>query len=163
VLRADLVRRIYAIKNRSYKKPISWIVADFKMAERFVEFSAKARELADNFWPGQLTLVLPLKKTYARIFGVSADASVGIRVSSCVIACEISRVLNSPIVATSANVSGASGCYSAQEAYAQFTLSPVKPDFAIDSGVLPNTPPTTIARVIDDKVEILRQGEIEIL
>lgn len=157
-----LVQRIYAIKDRLLAKPLSWIVADQKMAEEFVEFSEKTRELVDRFWPGGLTLVLPLKKKYARTLGSAADCCIGVRVSSFPLAREISRVLKAPIVATSANLSGNAECYSVEEAAAQFALGSLEPDFAIDCGVLPHTPPTTIARATGNKIDILRQGEVYI-
>ena len=156
----DLVRRIYSIKGRSFAKPLSWIVSDRKMAEDYVEFSEKARALAERLWPGGATLVLPLKKKYARIASAAADGCIGIRVSPHPFACEISRILQAPIVATSANVSGNGECYSIQEVSAQFANQVQKPDFAIDYGILPHTVPTTVARVLGDTVEVLRQGEI---
>src|SRR3990167_2776288 len=60
---AQLIERIYAIKGRARAKPLSWIVADIKMAERYVVFSRRAYILAKKYWPGALTMVLPAKGT----------------------------------------------------------------------------------------------------
>ncbi|MFH1712593.1 MAG: L-threonylcarbamoyladenylate synthase [Candidatus Jacksonbacteria bacterium] len=150
-LQPDLVKRIYQIKGRDFKKPVSWIVADIKMAKRYVKFSAKALNLAQKYWPGPLTLVLPSKRS---------SRLIALRVSSYPIAWQISKILNRPIIATSANVSGALNCYSAQETAKQFKNQEEKPDFIIDGGVLLNHLPTTTVQITGNQIKVLRQGGI---
>lgn len=149
VLQTDLVKRIYQIKGRDFKKPMSWIVANTKMAKRYVKFSAKALNLAQKYWPGPLTLVLPSKKS---------SRLIALRASSHPIAQKIVKKLNQPIISTSANLSGGSNCYSVKEVISQFKNQKFQPDFVIDGGDLPPCPPTTIALAIKGKIKILRQG-----
>lgn len=157
-----LVNRVYAIKGRLFTKPISWIVADMETAKRYAIFSVKARELAKRFWPGPLTLVLPLRKEYKELAALVRSDWVGLRVSSHPVAREISSRVNRPIVATSANVSGRGECYSVFETERQFSRQKEKPDIIIDSGALARVPPTTVVKVAEDNVEVLRQGVIKL-
>ena len=124
------------------------------MAKRYVNFSSRALGLAKKFWPGYLTLVLPSKRKQTEV--------IALRVSSHPMAQLIVKKLNKPIIATSANISGQSNCYSAQEVMAQFKNQKFLPDFIIDAGELLHCPPSTVAQVIGDRVEILRQGAIVI-
>ena len=56
----DAVARIYEVKGRPRFNPLIVHVSDLAMAERVGEFGPLARRLAEEFWPGPLTLVLPL-------------------------------------------------------------------------------------------------------
>lgn len=57
----EAVARIYETKGRPRFNPLIAHVCDMAMAERFAEFSPLARLLAEAFWPGPLTMVLPHK------------------------------------------------------------------------------------------------------
>lgn len=149
-LQTDLVKRIYQIKGRDFKKPMSWIIADIKMAKRYVRFSAKALKLAQKYWPGPLTIVLPSKKSSRRL--------TALRASSHPIAQKIAEKLNKPIISTSANLSGSSNCYSIKEVISQFKNQEFQPDFIIDGGTLLNHLPTTIVQITGNQIKVLRQG-----
>src|ERR1043165_9383573 len=56
---SDAVLKIYETKGRPRFNPLIVHVADLAMARRFVTFSPLAEKLAEKFWPGPLTLVLP--------------------------------------------------------------------------------------------------------
>ncbi len=59
---AEAVARIYAAKGRPSFNPLIVHVADLAAAERIAVFDADARALAAAFWPGPLTLVLPVRR-----------------------------------------------------------------------------------------------------
>src|SRR5213075_1983889 len=59
---AEAVARIYESKGRPSFNPLIVHVSDFSAAERLGEFSAVARALAEEHWPGPLTLVVPLRE-----------------------------------------------------------------------------------------------------
>lgn len=149
---AELVERIYAIKGRDARKQFSWIVADVKMASRYVFFSKHSFALARAHWPGPLTLVLPHKE----------NGTVALRVSSHRIARRISKILQKPIIATSANTTGGAEPYSIDDAVRSLDSQMSLIDYIIDGGVLPYRKPTTIVSVVEDAVKVLRQGEVKI-
>ena len=98
--------RLFAIKGREPGKPVALIAADTAMAFAVArEVPAEARVLAQAFWPGPLTLVLPARAEIPAPL-VGADGGVGVRVSSHPIARALAAGLRSPLTATSANLAG---------------------------------------------------------
>ncbi len=59
---AEAVAKIYAAKGRPDFNPLIVHVRDLAQAEELAEFDDRARDLAERFWPGPLTLVLPLRE-----------------------------------------------------------------------------------------------------
>jgi L-threonylcarbamoyladenylate synthase len=97
------VERIYEAKGRPHSSPIIIHVSDLEMLHRVVsEWPEVAQELAEKFWPGPLTLVLP--KTAAVPDLVTAGLpTVGVRMPAHPIALELVRAAGVPIAAPSAN------------------------------------------------------------
>lgn len=101
------VAQIYAAKGRPSFNPLIVHVPDVKTARRYVVFSAEAEVLAAQFWPGALTLVLPLRADA----GISPLVTAGletlaIRVPQGHIAQDVLRSFDGPVAAPSANPSG---------------------------------------------------------
>lgn len=104
---ADAVAGIYAAKGRPSFNPLIVHVADRRAAEAIAMFDRDARALADAFWPGPLTLVLPLRPD-APIAGlVTAGLStVAIRVPQHRAMQALLAACGKPLAAPSANASG---------------------------------------------------------
>lgn len=104
---ADAVAGIYAAKGRPSFNPLIVHVADRRAAEAIAMFDRDARALADAFWPGPLTLVLPLRPN-APIAGlVTAGLStVAIRVPQHRAMQALLAATGKPLAAPSANASG---------------------------------------------------------
>ncbi|MEI9932253.1 MAG: L-threonylcarbamoyladenylate synthase, partial [Rhizomicrobium sp.] len=101
------VAAIFAAKGRPSFNPLIVHVKDRAAAEALVDFTPKARALADAFWPGPLTLVLPRKENSPLSLLVSAGLdTVAIRVPSHLVAQQLLAAADKPIAAPSANVSG---------------------------------------------------------
>jgi L-threonylcarbamoyladenylate synthase len=101
------VANIYAAKGRPQFNPLIVHVADKAEAQRIVDFNADAHLLADIFWPGALTLVLPRAKNCAVSLLVSAGLNtVAVRVPNHKTAHDLLRVTGRPVAAPSANPSG---------------------------------------------------------
>jgi len=58
----DAVSTVYRIKSRPNSKPLSVVVSSMTAAKKIATVSPLAKAMIDTFWPGPLTLVLPLKK-----------------------------------------------------------------------------------------------------
>lgn len=98
--------RIFALKGRDPNNPIALIAADTTSAFALAcEIPALARRLADAFWPGPLTLVLPAAQGLHPAL-VGPDGGVGVRVSPHPQARSLASGLGRPLTATSANLSG---------------------------------------------------------
>lgn len=101
------VAAIYEAKGRPRFNPLIVHVADLAMAERFARFDTRARALATAFWPGPLTLVLPLADGAGLSPLVTADLdSVAIRIPAHPVAQALIRAFGGPLAAPSANPSG---------------------------------------------------------
>lgn len=104
--RSDVIASIYEAKGRPAKNPLIVHVANLEMAERYAVFSDMARTLAKTFWPGPLTLVLPLKAGAGLAHAVTAGGdSLAIRCPQGPLG-ELSKALGRPLAAPSANRSG---------------------------------------------------------
>ena len=105
---ADAVARIYAAKGRPSFNPLIVHVADLAAAERIAVFDTDARVLAEAFWPGPLTLVLPVRREAGIASLVTAGLdTIAIRVPHHRAMQALIAATARPLAAPSANASGA--------------------------------------------------------
>lgn len=103
----EAVAAIYEAKGRPSFNPLIVHVADIATAQHYVEWSAHAAMLAKAFWPGPLTLVLPLRTGHDLSPLVTAGLStVGIRIPAHHTAQALLKKFGGPVAAPSANPSG---------------------------------------------------------
>ena len=101
------VARVYEAKGRPSFNPLIVHVPDAATAQRYVEWSDTAEHIARAFWPGALTLVLPLRQGHGLSSLVTAGLpTLAIRVPHHATATQLLRAANAPIAAPSANPSG---------------------------------------------------------
>jgi L-threonylcarbamoyladenylate synthase len=101
------IARLYQAKGRPSFNPLIAHVSDLAAAKRIGRFDTTAIALAEAFWPGPLTLVLPKTKDckVADLATAGLD-TIAIRVPAHPVAREILRAFGGPVVAPSANLSG---------------------------------------------------------
>jgi L-threonylcarbamoyladenylate synthase len=147
-------RRVRAAKGRAERKPLPLVAADAAQAAGLVVWSAGAQRLAERFWPGPLTLVLPA------VDGLPEDVTQGtgtlaVRVPALRLARELcSRA--GPLISTSANRAGAPGPVECAEALAQVGAAA---DLALDAGP-GRTSPSTIVDLTCSPPRLLREGAV---
>lgn len=100
------VARIFAAKGRPRFNPLIVHVADLAAARQFAVVDARAEALAARFWPGPLTLVLPLRDAGLSELVTVGLPTVAIRVPAHPVAQALLRAFGGPLAAPSANVSG---------------------------------------------------------
>jgi L-threonylcarbamoyladenylate synthase len=151
------VEKIYAIKGRTFTKPLPLIIGDRKDLDRYVELVPEtARILMTVFWPGALTLVFEASQfVLPRLMG--GTGKIGIRLSSHPIASRLSGMLSRPVTATSANLSGEKECSSAYDIPEALRN---RVDAIIDGGQTPGGLGSTIVDVTTDPPSLLRAGVI---
>lgn len=151
--------RLRELKTRDQKKPISVIVSSLDAIEQYAFVSDTARQLALQFLPGALTLVLPARP------GVLADiqlaGAVGFRIPDDPFCLTLAQMFGRPFTATSANRSGRENPGSVQEVLNQLGPDAHMIDLIVDDGPRNPARMSTVARVIGDNVHILREGVIE--
>jgi L-threonylcarbamoyladenylate synthase len=101
------VARVYAAKGRPSFNPLIAHVPDLESAFALGQFSPEAKALAEAFWPGPLSLVVPRAPSCPVSLLASAGLdSIAIRVPSHPVALELLKAVGRPVVAPSANPSG---------------------------------------------------------
>jgi L-threonylcarbamoyladenylate synthase len=103
----DACQKIFRIKGRPSINPLIVHVASISEAESIGEFNEDAKKLASHFWPGPLSIVVPLKRSANIAASVLAGLNtVALRIPAHNIALELIRESRVPIAAPSANPSG---------------------------------------------------------
>ncbi len=101
------VARIFQAKGRPAFNPLIVHVASLEMAQQIAVFDDTAHRLAAAFWPGPLTLVLPLRPDAGLSSLVTAGlSSIGLRIPQHPVATQLLTKFNGPVAAPSANLSG---------------------------------------------------------
>ena len=150
------VKRLYRLKQRPEARPLPILVADMvQMAEVAGVLPPVARKLADSFLPGALTLVLPRSARVPDV--ITGGKTVAVRIPAHPVAIALIRGLGSPIVGTSANLSGRPSALTAEEVYSQFGD---RLGLVIDGGRCPGGRESTIVDVTGAKPRVLREGAI---
>lgn len=151
------VAGIYEAKGRPRFNPLIVHVADIKMASDIAIFDSLSRKLAAAFWPGPLTIVLPLRLGHPLHALVSAGLeTVGLRMPDG-LAHEVIARLDRPLAAPSANSSGRISPTSAQAV--ETDLGDRIP-LVLDGGATPVGVESTIVKVEDGAVRLLRPGGV---
>ncbi|HET7440818.1 MAG TPA: L-threonylcarbamoyladenylate synthase [Terriglobales bacterium] len=153
------VDRVYEIKTRSRHKPLSLLIESVDQAEDLARpLPEEFYKLARRFWPGPLTIIvraasrLPLKVT-------ANTGNVALRVPSARIPLAVIQAAGIPITATSANLSGAAECTTAEQVRDQLRD---RISIIVDGGASPREVASTIVDLTDDDARwmILREGAI---
>ena len=154
---ADAVLSIYETKGRPRFNPLIVHCADLVMAERMAVFSPLALRLAETFWPGPLSIVLPLRPGHglADIATAGLD-TVALRVPDHPLALALLRETDRPLAAPSANPSGKLSPTTAQQVHKGFAgRVPV-----LDGGPCKRGLESTIVAVDGDRLIQLRAGAL---
>ena len=153
------VDRVYEIKSRSRHKPLSLLIESIDQAEDLARpLPDEFYKLARRFWPGPLTIIvraasrLPLKVT-------ANTGNVALRVPNAKIPLAVVKAAGIPITATSANLSGATECTTAEQVRDQL-LDRIS--IIVDGGTSPREVPSTIVDLTDEEAgwSIQREGAI---
>jgi L-threonylcarbamoyladenylate synthase len=155
----ETIKKIYRIKGRGKNKALPFLLADMRMARKYLKFNQAARKLAKKYWPGPLSLVLPVTAAGKKLF---AAADAGVRISSYQFATRLVKVLGQPLVSTSANPSSQPSASSASAVIKYFNHRRYKPDLIIDAGRLPKSKGSTFVSLTGREPKILRQGDVEV-
>ena len=153
----DAVARVFAAKGRAAERALALIAADIAQIEdRLGPLSPEARRLADAFWPGPLTLLVPRPATMPDAV-TGGLAQVGVRVPAHAVARGLCRVSARPLTATSANPSGAPAPADPGDVARTLNESVA---LLLDAGPAPGGPPSTIVDVSGGTVRLVRPGAV---
>jgi L-threonylcarbamoyladenylate synthase len=156
----EAVARIYAAKGRPGFNPLIVHVADLEAAEALALFGDTARALARAFWPGALTLVLPLRPGGGLAPAVTAALdTVAVRCPAHPVIQALLRAAGRPLAAPSANASGSISPTTAE--HVALTLAGRIP-LILDGGPTDRGLESTIVAVEGDRIRLLRPGPLSL-
>lgn len=148
------VAKIFAAKERPAFDPLIVHVNDFKQAETLAVFNDAARALAEHFWPGPLTLVLPRKAIVPDLVTSGLD-TVALRLPDHAAARALIAAADRPLAAPSANRFGSISPTTA--AHVQSELGQ-RIDLILDGGTCTRGIESTVVSLRDGSVTVLRLG-----
>ncbi len=150
------VARVRGIKGRNSNDPVSVIAADLEMTREWVEMNDLAERLAGRFWPGPLTLILPLRARVRKYLIGSAEG-LGIRVPGLASARRLCSELGAPITSTSANPAHEENLLTALEIEGSLGG---ELDLILDAGRLEPNSGSTVLDLLREPPCVLREGVI---
>ena len=154
---ARAIARLYEAKGRPSFNPLIAHVGDIGAGMRIASFNATAQKLAEAFWPGPLTLVLPKTNDCAVADLATAGLdTIAIRVPAHSIARAILRAFGGPVVAPSANLSGHVSPTSAAHVHSDLAG---RIDLIVDGGAVAVGVESTIVGCFDTPM-LLRPGGV---
>ena len=155
----DAVENLFTIKRRDHDLPILILISSLKNLPQYVAYTpSSAKKLGEKFWPGGLTMVFQSSAILSSAL-TSSTGKVGIRISSHPLANTLSKTLNVPITATSANISGMPPCIKADQVVEYFNNAV---DLILDGGETQGKYPSTILDVTIDPPLLIREGMVKV-
>lgn len=149
------VQRLYDLKHREHK-PGTLIAANI---DQLAELGLKARYLkaVEQFWPGAVSVIIPCSDP-ALAYLHQGKYSLAVRIPDHP---QLFKLLEQtgPLLTTSANQPGEPVANTVDEAQKYFDDTI---DFYVDGGDLSGHEPSTLIRIVDDAIEVLREGAVKI-
>lgn len=153
------IEQLFVVKERERGKAIPYLLAGTSdLAQVAREMPRAAQLLAEKFWPGGLTLVVPASPRVPKILVAGGD-TVAVRVPDQPITRALIAKMGVPLATTSANLSGGPDPANAQEVLAQLTG---RIPLVLDGGATRGNIPSTVVDVTTDPPRVLRVGVIAV-
>ena len=150
------VRRIFEAKQRPPGRPISILVGPGVDPARYTHWTPAAQALADAFWPGPLTIVLPRTEVVSDVVTGGQD-TVGLRMPDHPVALGLIEAFGGGLATPSANTSGASAPTTADEVRADLGASV---DVLLDGGTSRLGLASTVVSLAVDPPVVFRLGSV---
>jgi tRNA threonylcarbamoyl adenosine modification protein (Sua5/YciO/YrdC/YwlC family) len=148
------IEKIYALKKRSKKQPLSFVCADLRDISRYARVSDYAYKTMKRLLPGPYTFILEASRLVPKII-LPKRQTTGIRVPDNHICLSLVAELGQPIISTSVETDGEEFLSDPREIEKQFGK---RVDLIIDGGVVVPEPSSVIS-LVDDRIEVIRTGK----
>ena len=148
------VQAIYRIKNRDPIKQFPILGFSKNVLSKIAIFDKLTNKIAEKFWPGPITIILPLKDKKLKK-SMNLDKKIAVRVPNNQCALDLLEQCNL-LIGTSANISNSTSYRDPKEFEKKFTVY----DFLLDGGIIPSTTESTIIEINKKGIKIHREGSI---
>ncbi len=156
---SEAIDKIYAIKGRDFDKPLAVCISNLEQAEALGDFNNKARQIADKYWPGSVTIIVKAKAQTGLdprcLSHQNSSPTIALRCPDA----NWRDKLTSPLALTSANRSGDADCVDHASALA---LLGSEVDAHLETEIPLSGQPSTIISIDATGVRILRQGTVKL-
>jgi L-threonylcarbamoyladenylate synthase len=153
---ASALERVFAIKGRPMGLALPVLVSCWEQVKLVARLTRVGVRLAERFWPGPLTLVLP-KLDHLPELVTGGRHTVAVRMPDHRIPLALAEQLGGPVTGTSANLSGGSDLHTLETLQAQLGG---RVDYIIRTGPTPNGTPSTVVDVTGETPRLVRQGAL---
>lgn len=151
------IQKVFAVKGRPVNQPLAILIAqNAKLTNWAIDIPETAYQLAQNFWPGPLTMILKCNTKVSKLI-TSGLPTIGLRCPRHPITQQILQAFPQGLAAPSANIYGQPPPTHVREI--STTLSK-QVDLIIDGGKCEIGTVSTIVDLTSNKLQILRQGAI---
>ncbi len=158
-LNKNAIKTLYEVKERNLNKPINILVSNIEMVKKFVkEINPIEQKLIDNFWPGSLTIIFDKSNIVPDILTSNLD-TIGIRMPNNKICLNIIETFGHPLAMSSANIADMPPNTNLENLLLDFNN---KIHFIITSDKDINDLPSTIIKVENNEIKLIREGSISI-
>ncbi|HVE83882.1 MAG TPA: L-threonylcarbamoyladenylate synthase [Myxococcales bacterium] len=154
LLSKKAIMKLYELKGRDRRKPLAFLCPDLSEVARYAHVNNFAYRTLKQLTPGPFTFVLDATRIVPEMM-MTKQKQVGIRVPASAIALELPRLLGRPVVTTSATDREGNPLVDARDIKEELGHGL---DLILDGGIHPSDP-STVVRVHEDRLEILRQGK----
>ena len=147
------ISKIFDLKNRSDEKKFPILGYSKEDFEKIVQFNSKADKISERFWPGQVTMLLPIREEINDSIENNGKLAVRVPNNECLLSilkqCKL-------IVGTSANISGEESIIDSHD----YIMKLPEIDVLVDGGKINSSGESTIIDFVDDGLKIIREGAI---
>ncbi len=155
--KTEFIESLYTVKGRESTRAIAILMSSpAQLSKVSVSPNEIAQKLANRFWPGPLTIIVPKHPSLPKV--LSPSTTIGVRIPDHEIALQLLE-LTGPLGVTSANISGQENTVTAQEVLEQLDG---RFHLLIDGGRTPGSIPSTVVDCTSMEPKILRPGPISL-
>ena len=151
--RKDSIGKMYKLKKRDDEKRFPILGISKEELEKIVEFNSDAEKISEKFWPGQVTLLLPIRKDVSEKIENNGKLAVRVPGNKCILSilkhCKL-------IIGTSANISGEKSILDSNE----FKMKLPKVNTLVDGGTIVSQGESTIIDFINGELKMIREGSV---
>lgn len=152
----NAINKVYEAKRRVYNKPLIIMVSSLEMLFRYVDNVGDIeRKLIERYWPGKLTILFKKSSKLAGLINNNGEF-IGIRYPDNEELIKLMNRLDKPLVSTSANIAN-EGTITTVDKIRDDLLKYI--DYVYDDGFREDVP-STIVKIVNNKIEFLRKGEL---
>jgi tRNA threonylcarbamoyl adenosine modification protein (Sua5/YciO/YrdC/YwlC family) len=155
VTNKQAVEKIYKIKEKSKFAPMSIICNSIKQASMYAYISNFAFRILKRCFPGPYTVILEATKEIPKLM-LSRRKEIGIRIPDSQVALALVENLGNAVLSTSVNMAENEFLVDLEEIKNKYNS---KAEFFLDGGMLPEPIPSTVLKIVNEDIEIIREGK----